>query len=233
MPIEEQIYSLLRSRRYNRGKPYLPKDIHFLIKNAVKKSKPIELVGFWGVGPKSKSDSNDELACKFLNDLNLEIRNLYPPGLNFTFIFADMHGLHNGYKKTVIQSYIKSVNQIFKKYGFKSIFLSDLWKKYGISFDLIRQKQLGQNKNWWSLVENNEVIERNAKNRNIHLNHIEAAQKYFVMRDLEKSILESEFPNSIFHAFSDPKLKNVLPDMPTLYFYAKPGWSDTPWFSKS
>jgi hypothetical protein len=50
-------------------------------------------------------------------------------------------------------------------------------------------------------VENHQTIEKNAKNRNSRLSSKEAAQKYYIMRDLEKEMLEKEFPNSIFHTF--------------------------------
>ena len=66
--------------------------------------------------------------------------------------------------------------------------------------------------------------------RNQHLNPKIAAQKYFIMRSLEKEMIEKEFSNSIFHAFSNSRLRNVLPNLPTLYLYSRNGWSDTPWF---
>ena len=50
------------------------------------------------------------------------------------------------------------------------------------------------------------------------------------MRDLEKEMLEKEFSGFIFHAFTNSNLKNVLPNMPTLYFYSKLGRFKAPWF---
>ena len=52
------------------------------------------------------------------------------------------------------------------------------------------------------------------------------------MRDMEKEMFKNEFPGYIFHAFSDPVLKGVLPNMPTFYFWGtKKYHSDAPWFT--
>jgi len=122
------------------------------------------------------------------------------------------------------------MEKIFKKFDFKFIYLDPLWKKYGINFEKIDAIFGQQEKNWWSKIENHKMIENNAKNRNTRLSQKIAAQKYYIMRSVEKEMLEKEFSDSIFHAFSDSKLREVLPNLPTLYFYARKGWSDTPWF---
>jgi|TARA_B100001971_G_C18082334_1_gene478992 hypothetical protein len=119
---------------------------------------------------------------------------------------------------------------LFKKFNFKYIYLETLWRKYSINFEKINKIYKNKKTGWWNKIENHLTIEKNAENRNLKLSSKEGAQKYYIMRDLEKNMLENEFPRSIFHAFADPKLKCVLPNMPTLYFYSRRGWSDTPWF---
>jgi hypothetical protein len=119
---------------------------------------------------------------------------------------------------------------LFKKFGFKFVYLDTLWHKYGISFEKIDAIFEQKPKSWWNKIENAELIERNAKNGNKRLPSLIGAQKYYIMRNLEKHMLEREFPDSIFNTFSDSRLRNVLPNMPTLYFYSRKGWSDSPWF---
>jgi hypothetical protein len=228
--IIEKIYSILTKRRYNRGEPHLKTQLENAIEYFVENNQPIKLVGFWGTGPKEKYNWADMSSCEFLSKLNNEVKEVHPNGIEFTFIFATLHGVHNGYNKKSIFSYTKTIENIFERFGFKHVYLDDLWKKYSISFEKINEIYNAKSKDWWNEIEHREIIENNAESRNIELPPQVAAQKYFIMRDLEKEMLKKEFSGYIFHAFSDPKLKNVLPDMPALYFYAREGWSDTPWF---
>ena len=225
-----EIYAVLKKRRYNREKPYLTEDLKARLTYFVENDLSIKLVGFWGVGFKEKANWSDKASCEFLLQLNNEVKLIYPKGIRFVFIFATMHGIHNGVEKSTINSYVDDIKVLFEKYSFESIYLETLWEKYGISFEKINELFDKKSADWWEKVENAELIETNAKNRNERLTSREAAQKYFIMRTLEKDMLEKEFPESIFHAFSDSRLREVLPDMPTLYFYARKGWSDTPWF---
>jgi len=230
MELVNQIYQTLTKKRYNREEPYLNKKLKEQLSLFIDKNQPIKLVGFWGIGPKTKANWADEKTCEFLSKLNNEIREVYLPGIEFTFIFATTHGIHNGISKKAIISYTKGVEKLFKKYQFKFIYLDSLWKKYKITFKKINELHQNQPKGWWSKIKNHKLIDNNAKKRNLRLNFCEGAQKYFIFRDLEKEMLEKEFPKSIFHAFSDSRLRSVLPNMPTLYFYSRKGWSDTPWF---
>lgn len=230
LSLEERIFEILTRKNYNRDAPYLKDSLKERIHSFVAMNKPIKLVGFWGVGPKNNPNWADMASCEFLFNLNEEIKKIYHLGVEFIFIFATLHGVHNGIPIKTINSYTKKMEILFKKFGFKFVYLDTLWKKYGISFKKIDTLFLKKEDSWWSNVENAKMIEENAKNRNQRLNPKIAAQKYYIMRTLEKEMFEKEFSDSIFHAFSDSRLRNVLPDLPTLYLYGRKGWSNAPWF---
>ncbi len=230
MDIAQDIYGILTKRRYNRDEPFLKEQIILRISKFVKLKKPIKLVGFWGIGQKDHPNWADLASCKFLDELRSEIKAIYSPGIEFVFIFAKGHGVHNGIKQIMIESYVKDIVAIFEKYDFKWVDLNELWKKYDISLEKIENLTTKKQEGWWGKVKQASLIEHNAKKRNRRLESKEAAQMYYIMRDLEKEMLEAEFSDAIFHAFSDSRLRSVLPNMPTLYFYARKGWSDTPWF---
>ena len=128
--LKSEIYTILTKRKYNRGQSFLSEDLLILINNFISKNEPIKLVGFWGTGPKDKPNWADEESCKFLNSLNEEIKEIYTPGIEFTFIFANSHGIHNGYKKEYIDLYTDGMIKIFNQYNFKYLFLDVLWNKY-------------------------------------------------------------------------------------------------------
>lgn len=230
MTVEAKIYELLIKKKYNRNEPYLKDELKKRIYYFISQNKPINLVGFWGVGPKHDPNWADLASCEFLAKLNEEVKKIYPQGIEFTFIFATLHGIHNGIAKDSIKHYTMEMEKIFKKFNFNFIYLEPLWKKYNITFERIDSIFEKKDTHWWDTIQNNKLIETNAKNRNQRLSPRLAAQKYYIMRDLEKEMFEKEFPRAIFHAFSDPSLRNVLPNLPTLYFYSRRGWSDTPWF---
>lgn len=230
MGLSQEICRVLTKRRYNRGKPKLSDGLLQIIDTSINRNEPIKLVGFWGVGPKAMANWADRESCDFLDSLNREVKSIFSPGIEFTFIFADMHGIHNGYSKNVIDSYVEAMRDLFSRYSFKHLFLKDLWSKYDINFERIDLASKEKHEGWWFEIPQREIIEHNAANRNKKDPPKVAAQKYFIMRDLEKEMLQEEFKDYIFHAFSDPKLEIVLPDMPTLYFYGRESWSNAPWF---
>lgn len=230
MTTDSKIYEILTKKRYNRDEPYLKDKLKEKFDYFISHNEPIRLIGFWGVGPKGQPNWADLASCEFLAKLNDEVKEVYPRGIEFIFIFATLHGIHNGINKESIESYTKEMETILTKFGFKFVYLDPLWKKYGISFEKIDRIFGEKEKSWWNKIPNHKTIEKNAENRNQRLDPQIAAQKYFIMRDLEKEMFEKEFSDSIFHAFSDSKLRNVFPNLPTLYFYARKGWSDTPWF---
>lgn len=226
-----QVYETLRKKKYSRGEPYHKQELRRRLSYFTKNSRPIKLVGFWGVGPKSSSNWADEASCKFLAELDAEVKLNYQPGVAFTFVFSTLHGTHNGIDDGVINAYVDDMKGLFAEFGFRYMALEPLWKKYGISFKKVDQIFSKKAKGWWENIENSGILEEAAKKRNRRLDPRTAAQKYYIMRGLEKEMLEKEFADSIFHTFSDPNFRTVLPEMPTLYFYSwRKGRSDSPWF---
>ena len=49
---------------------------------------------------------------------NEEIKKVSQKGIEFTFVFADMHALHNGYDKNTVNSYIENIKGIFNKFKY-------------------------------------------------------------------------------------------------------------------
>src|SRR3989338_7693536 len=226
-----EIYKVLTKKKYNRNSPFLPAEIKKIITRCVKSKVPIPLIGFWGIGFKSQINWADEATCDFFNKLNQEVSKAYSQGILFTFILAIPHGLHNGVSKETIENYLTGVKSLFEKNGFNWIILDDLWRGHGISFEEIDKELKRKPKDWWTKMDNAAILEKRAAERNQRLSPKLAAQKYVVMRELEKPMLETQFKGQIFHAFADSGFKNVLPHMPILFLYSyKKGRSASPWF---
>jgi len=137
--VYNQIFKILIKKHFSRDPPLQPKNLIKIIEKNVQQNKPIPLIGFWGIGPKSYHNIEDEKTCKFLNKLNLQIKEIYPPGIQFIFIFADMHGIHNKILKITIESYVEDMKILFRKYKFQYLFLNELWGKYNLTPNKINQ----------------------------------------------------------------------------------------------
>ncbi len=229
MHSKSNVHSILRSRRFNSEPPYREGDIAAYCDKQLVAGLPVRLVGFWGVGSKSLSNQADRDTCEFLQKISSEVTQVGGE-VQWHFIFSKSHGLHNGIPTDTIDSYSASMQGLFAEYQFSSQQLEPLWAQYDISFERIEDMWQHKPAGWWEQVPHHEVIEKNAADRNRRLPAVEAAQKYTIMRQLEQSMLETEFAESIFHTFAGSNLRCVLPDLPTLYLYARPGWSNAPWF---
>ncbi len=231
--LSRQIYSVLTSRNFRKAQPADPQGVLRNIASAVERNSAIPLVAFWGMGNKELNWAEKE-TCSYLLNLNKKVQEIYSPGLDFTFVLSEPHGVHNGIPDDVIEKYTSAVRNLFSEFGFKARSLHELWRQYGISHDLIHEVWQTKDSTWWEQIPNRELFEKSASRRNKRVTSQEAAQKYYIFRDMEKEVMKTEFTDSIFHTFSDTRVTNVLPNMPTLFFFSrKRGVSDTPWFVDS
>lgn len=225
----DDIIGIFNRKRYRRDKPHKIKEI---IEQSIIENKPIKIVGFWGIGTKEKPDRIDYEAIDHLLNLGQNIKKIFNQGIEFTFIIADKHGEMNGVPINSADNYSKEISKILLKKGFKIIRLSSLWKKYGISKNKIQEKLNSKQKGWFNRIENKDLLLKNASKYNVRKDSERSAKIYYIMRCLEKAMLEKEFSGSIFQTYSDSKINNILPNMPTVYTYARKGWSNSPWFTK-
>lgn len=95
MDIELLIYEIITKKLYSREKPYLEEKLKERLHYFVSKNEPIKLIGFWGIGPKDKPNRAEMKTCDHLTKMNNEVKTIYAAGIDFTFIFATTHALHN------------------------------------------------------------------------------------------------------------------------------------------
>ena len=229
--LTDQVYMILRSRAFARDGRLYEDKIAKAIDYFIRENKPIKLIGFWGVGPKDVVNDSDLVVCDFLSKLNAKIKDIYLPGIEYTFIISTNHGIQNGYDTNIISSYYQSIQNVFQKHNFLFQDLETLWNKYDISLDKITDQVNKNPESWWRTINKAKALEKAAGKRSKNPNPSFSAKRYYVMRQMEKHMLETEFPNSIFHTFSDSSWNFVFPNLPTLYFWAgKRGFSNPPWF---
>lgn len=229
--VVQQIISVLQSKNFSRDKPFELSELYKRINAAIQNNLPLKLVGFWGVSNKTITSTADQATISHLLSLQQEIKKVYSPGVDLLFIIAHEHGKINGFNESAIYSYGAAIKNRLEHVGFRTRRLQDLWNKHGLNFETINQHIYTNGEKIWGEIINKEIILKNAGNINQE-NPLRFAVRYVVMRILEKKMLEHEFKDGIFHTFSDSKMRELLPNMPTLYLFARKGWSDAPWFIK-
>lgn len=209
--------SHLLSKRFNRYPPYSldtfeNKDLHFVM--------------FWGALGKVIADNEDLETILFLKKFREELEFSLGKKTQFKIILADEHARMNGFDDLGTYTYLQHIKDMLESNEFGTVYLSSLWKNWDLSLEKIT-KTIGKFK-----IANSKLMDSLIKSSKKHYklgNPKEGALKYYSMRRIERNFLESEFANHIFLTCNPPYFREILPEMPTLYIYAKKGFSRPPW----
>lgn len=226
---EENIIRTLTAKKYCRDYPNDILQIMGSIKYSLSKKQNINLIGFWGASNKTAFGISESKLIEQLSNLRTELR-LYCKGVSVTFLLSDMHAIMNGYDAKKVKLYLSLVKKELTNKDIRSFFLSDLWKKWGISKDKINKAANSTE------IHDSQVYKRLIAQSQKHFSlgeEAEGAKVYYTMRTIENSFIEKYFLNSILFSYSDSKSSGFLPDMPTLFFYTtKRDDNNLPWFQK-
>ncbi len=230
--IADGALKIFNSRNISRDIPYREDGIAHIINTAAEKNEPIKIIGFWGASAKEKMDESDAIAIEKFKKINQEIRKIYKNGVEFIFIFADEHARLNGYSKNKYSNYLKEIDKKINEKGFKSLYLSSIWKKYKLNDKIIIAELKKLKESDWRDVKCRKELEKSTRNLGFE-KYKDEAKRYFVMRKLESQILKKEFSDMIFHTYSSDIFQDLFPDAPTFYFWVrKEGHASVPWFTK-
>lgn len=223
----DAVIDVINKKKFRREYPFL-EDV---LRARIEGGKPLNLVGFWGAGKKSALDSHDTDTIRHFATFLEEIRAVYPPGVSATFILADKHAENNGYDKRRFSSYLKAVEAALSQHGIESIYLSSLWKKWKINHDTVSRDLRRRAAGWWDRISINKNLEGKSEHNFQGDDKPHGAQRYYVMRDVEKPLLEESFKDHIFIVYGDSVAQQIYPRLPTLYLWtAKGNFSPCPWF---
>jgi asparagine synthase (glutamine-hydrolysing) len=230
--IADEIMGILNQRNISRDVPYKEDEITQAMNNFISQKKPIELIGFWGASDKQKINANDLSAIKKLEQINMLVKKSYKPGIKYNFLLADEHARLNKFNKKHYSQYLKQAVKLIRKAGFKSFYLSEIWKKGKLTDGIIKNKVKLLTKREWCDLRNSGEMEKAARRRGLK-DYKNEAKRYYVMRKTESEILKRKFKNLIFWTYSEDIHQELYGDMPTLYLWANDrGHAEAPWFKK-
>ncbi len=230
--IVDPVIEKINSREYRRDFPFLEDVLEKNIIKSLNNKTPLEFVGFWGAGEKEAIDNHDKNALRYFKSYIENIKSVFAPEIKITWILSDAHAKNNGYAEEKYTKYLEQIKVALEEAGFQVIYLSQLWEKWNLKEQDIQESLEKQEKNWWSKVAIAAQLEKQAQKRFKMDDFVFGAQKYYIMRKLEKPHLEKEFKDCVFFSFNDGQTQSLLPKLPSIYLYSENrGISDVPWFN--
>lgn len=185
--------------------------------------KPIQMVGYWGVGEKKTPNENDIRALERL----VEIMRLTDDKIKVHLILADKHGELNGYKNN---TYLKEISILSEEKNISTTFLSSIYEKLGFNVSDLNNVS---DDIWIQFPDCYRCFleKRASKHQKNHL-AADDAKRYLHMTQLEKQKLNLVFPNCIWFTYGDVKKLRALYPKPVISIWPhKRGKSELPWFS--
>lgn len=209
----------IRSNKYSRYKPFKLEQLP---------EGNLKFVMFWGYLGKQAVDERDRKSVNFLSEFGSELNRLTRRKITFEIMLADSHANINGFDSQGVLSYFEGINLLMNEGGFKTMLLSDLWEKWGLTTEQITQMSRSiviTNSNLASKLEK-------ASRRYFQRDSDDGRLIYYAMRASEKKFIEQEFQEYIFLTYNDPSYREILPDLSTIYFRSRKGYSEPPWIPR-
>lgn len=223
----DAVLEAINSRHFRREYPFLEDRL----KLKIERQEPLHFVGFWGASSKTTLNQHDADTIAHLHEWLTRVRAVYAPGAQVTFLLADFHARNNGYQEAQYLPYLKEVRQALHAQGFSTLWLSELWEKWGITAQDVEKQRKSKKAGWWNSVAIATNLEHRAAKNFAGDDARLGAQKYHVMRKIEKPCLEKEFRDAVFLVYGDSALQPLYPKLPTVYLWTeKSGFSNCPWF---
>jgi asparagine synthase (glutamine-hydrolysing) len=224
------IIASLAKRSMSREIPYREDRMATLIREALDADTPLSLMSFWGASDKEELTESDHQLLRKVEEIR-DVLTGQGVSSTMTFILSDEHGSLNGYAKKKYEMYLGRINEEMKKVGFDTVYLSNLWKEAGLTAEKVTTYADTLDQERWSALRVSPFLEKSAANRG-HEDALVAAKRYYSARKLENPTIEKRFSQSVHISFSDDKLQELFPELPTLYVWPyKRGKVDVlPWF---
>lgn len=207
--------------------------LHILYGHKMTKS-PLRFVNYWGIGTKTEISQHEIDALAFQKQWLEKLGDLLELEIEVLYIITDVHAMVNHIPEAIIDSYSASAQKLLSSYGYESIYLSSLYKAYGIKdiMEYIRAYTMTiyeENSSYQSILRGLKV----QSSIRSYKNDTEAYINYFKANMIENSFIEDRFSNYVFLTYAPPETKFLLPHIPKLYTYVDKKYKvKRPWFKQ-
>lgn len=204
---------------------------HYLLARMLE-DKPASLVMQWGVGWRANVTTAEESALERVVAIARSLGEILGSGSDLLLLVTDTHATVNRIPIETVAGYISSLRLLAGRWNLPVMRTSDMLppehmlRINSLSSDKIIQEAL------WRRVPNGlqRMLVRSAAQHARGREPIEAAQAYISLCILEGGILTPQLANNLLVTFQAPEFAWLLPSVPTLFAYWRPGTLIRPWF---
>lgn len=224
VPDPANVMKSFNTWRYKREQPSDSEALLDRIQTAQRLNAPLELVLYWGKGPRCQLAAPDIECLDFLAELGASIASAHSPGACIWLIQTDTHAALNGHPGTSTSSYFHDIAEAARARAFKTVLLSDVIKDAGIN-----RPQQARSPSPEFLATLRASAE---KWYGGEAPVADAARHYYEQNMLERECVEAIFPGSIFVTFNNSKHRPLFPEkLPIFYMFSlRKGFAVKPWF---
>jgi len=163
--LSDSIIEKINSRNFRRDFPFFEDELREKIECSLKENKPLQLVGFWGASNKIKISNEDLATLAHFRKYLKNIKEVFKEKIDVTWILADEHAKANGYSAKAYKKYLSEIQKALLKNEYKTVFLSQLWKKWKIRHKAIEKEAVQKSSGWWNEINIAKQLEEQAKER--------------------------------------------------------------------
>lgn len=231
----QKVAETINRKRFMRKRlpPSAIEDAGSVFQTAIGHGQSIPFMLLWGIGTKQCVGRAEEAAIHQLGLLNKAVKEIWPAGIFFHIVLADLHAKVNMVPDFLAAPYMHSVKTFFRKnreINNQTELLSRLWAKNGKTLEEV--KSTWADYTWLKDDPSFQFIMKNARRRFHGENTLQGALEYIAFRVEDKRLLTEGYQRNAHLTYNNPKIYSFIrPALPTFYSWSlRKGDCRSPWF---
>lgn len=226
-----RIRHAMSGRRFLRSPLVWNERLERTVQRSLNDESPLRVLLLWGKGSKREPDRAEERAAELLVRYKQAVDAAWPPGLQYSVLFADTHAAANGYEARESNQYFSAVRAFLNATCFSFNLLSEAWDFGGLNWDHVRRYTQSLDDPIWDKLEIRLPLASAAARHSRIGDPEQAARLYVAVRLLENKILSRLFDGYLYATSDAPERWLLCPDLPILHMYSiARGRCGKPWF---
>lgn len=228
----QAVVTALTARRFRRNPAYDEAGLAAAVDAALLSDGTLNLLMFWGCGPRRSAAAPDRAAIEALGDLLAATEAAAPVRARAHVICTDLHATNNGHPESHFLTYFSEIRAQSAALDTSFELESAVWRRGGLTKAAVAalEHEPAFEERWQDFKLRDRFVQQASRHSGLD-DKTAAARHYYATCLLEREVLKSLFGQSVFLTYNGPEFNECFPDLPTLYIYpGRRGRNDKPWF---